>query len=61
MPGIVLIDYFSDNTTEITDAYREMAQINLTFANMCIFADEQQFLAYEEKLAESEKNEYPAW
>ena len=35
--------------------YLEMAQVNLTIANMCISADSEQLAVYEEKLAESEK------
>ncbi len=55
MPEIVLIDYYQNNAQEIIDAYREMAELNLSIANMCIFADEQQLAVYEEKLAESEE------
>ena len=34
--------------------YQEMADINLNIAKMCFDADEQEFAAYEEKLAECE-------
>ena len=34
--------------------YLEMAQVNLTIANMCIKADSETLSAYEEKLAECE-------
>lgn len=55
MPETVFACY-EENTSEIIDAYREMAEINLTIANICVFADEQQLKLYEEKLAESEEN-----
>ncbi len=55
MPEIVLIDYYQENTKELIKAYREMAQLNLSIANMCIYADEQQLAVYEEKLAEGEE------
>lgn len=40
---------------EMKKGYLEMAQINLSIANMCVEADEEELSAYEEKLAECEK------
>ena len=40
---------------KLKKGYLNMAQVNLSIANMCISADSEQLEAYEEKLAESEK------
>ncbi|MDP4118203.1 MAG: ribbon-helix-helix protein, CopG family [Bacillota bacterium] len=40
---------------KLKKGYLEMAQINLSIANMCMEADNQELKAYEEKLAECEK------
>ena len=40
---------------KLKKGYLEMAQVNLTIANMCIKADSDTLSAYEEKLAECEK------
>lgn len=39
---------------QMKKGYQEMADINLNIAKMCFDADEQEFAAYEEKLAECE-------
>ncbi len=40
---------------KLKKGYLEMAQVNLSIANMCIEADNEELSAYEEKLAECEK------
>ena len=40
---------------KLKKGYLNMAQVNLSIANMCISADSEQLEVYEEKLAESEK------
>ncbi len=39
---------------EMQKGYQEMAELNLSIATMCFEAEEEQFSAYEEKLAECE-------
>ncbi len=41
-------------TEQMKKGYQEMANINLSIAELCFDAEEQAFSAYEEKLAECE-------
>lgn len=59
MPKNVFWGIYPKTTRKLLKAYAETAQINLSIANMCMDADNQQYSVYEEKLAESEKIENP--